>query len=350
MKKIKDELNLMNVFFCILVVFIHIASEPISALRKDSWQFLIMYIPHKLSSFVVYGFIFISAVKLFIKDESKINLIEYYSNRLKKIVFPYLVSVCAYYIYFVSNNYFTFQTVDLLKYIVNGNLVAHFYFIIIIVQFYLLLPIWRLILRKVKPSVVITISFIITVIMNEKLPIIIRYVFNGFNFMYNDRVFTTYLFYWILGMYCGAYYEKFCNLLEKYKSIIISTFITFAFFYIYINYSFVINRQFGQYLSFLQIIYVTIAIFFCYVVFLQMSQKTNMAEKVKLLNNASYDIYLYHVMLIFVTTDILNQFGIYKISERFALKMICVYATIYIYCILNKYFQKLFHLAFKKVK
>ena len=42
MKKIKDEFNLMNVFFCILVVFIHIASEPISALRKDSWQFLIM--------------------------------------------------------------------------------------------------------------------------------------------------------------------------------------------------------------------------------------------------------------------------------------------------------------------
>ena len=81
-----------------------------------------------------------------------------------------------------------------------------------------------------------------------------------------------------------------------------------------------------------------------------MSQKTNMAEKVKLLNNASYDIYLYHVMLIFVTTDLLNQFGIYKISERFALKMICVYSIIYIYCILNKYFQKLFNLAFKKVK
>lgn len=341
MKNIKYELNLMNVFFCILVVFIHIASEAISTLKVDSWQFLIIYIPHKLSSFVVYGFIFISAMKLFIKDINKINLLEYYKNRLKKIVFPYCISVCIYYVYFVLNNYFKFDLIELFKYIINGNLVAHFYFIIIIVQFYLLLPVWKLILKKIKPSIMIIASFIITIIMSEKLPVLIKCLLNESDFIYNDRIFTTYLFYWIFGMYAGTYYNKFCALLRKYKKILIFSFSILAFLYIYINYNFVINGMFAKYLNVLQNIYVTISILFFYSLFLKISQMTNMAEKVKTLNDASYDIYLYHVMAIFIITDLLNKHCIYRVSERFAFKMFLVYAIILIYSFLKNFLKNL---------
>ena len=66
----KQEIDLMNVFLCLLVIFIHIASEAVSSLRNDSWQFFLVYIPHKLSSLAVYGFIFISEKEL-VKNFSK---------------------------------------------------------------------------------------------------------------------------------------------------------------------------------------------------------------------------------------------------------------------------------------
>ena len=177
--------------------------------------------------------------------------------------------------------------------------------------------------------------------MSEKLPILIKCLINESDFIYNDRIFTTYLFYWIFGMYAGTYYNKFCELLRKYKKILTFSFSILAFLYIYINYNFVINGMFAKYLNVLQNIYVTISILFFYSLFLKISQMTNMAEKVKTLNDASYDIYLYHVIAIFIITDLLNKHCIYRVSERFAFKMFLVYAIIFIYSFLKNFLKNL---------
>lgn len=174
----KIEIDLINVVLCTLVVFIHITSEAVQTLRIGTWQHLFVYIPNKLSSFVVYGFIFISAIKLFIKDTEKIKLSEYYKKRIKSIILPYVFAVLIYYIYFISKKYFDFSMLELIKYIGIGDLVAHFYFIIIISQFYLLFPVWKKITKHLNIFIVIGFSLVITLCFTKYLPKVLENKFH----------------------------------------------------------------------------------------------------------------------------------------------------------------------------
>lgn len=67
------ELSYLNLTFCILVALIHILSEPVSSLDRSSLQYFVVMIPHRLSSFVVQGFIFLSGLKLCLGGRCKIN-------------------------------------------------------------------------------------------------------------------------------------------------------------------------------------------------------------------------------------------------------------------------------------
>lgn len=324
-KFMKKEINLVNVVLCMLVVFIHIASEAISTLRVSTWQHLSIYIPHKLSSFVVYGFIFISGIKLFIKDTKKIELLEYYKSRIRKIIIPYILSVCVYYIYFIFKNYFNFSMLEFIKYIITGDLVAHFYFIIIIAQFYLLFPIWKKLIKSCNPLLVVGISFIITIFFTKYLPNVIGDIFNGFNFVYNDRIFTTYLIYWILGVYAGKNYNRFCEILIKNEKKIIISFSCIALVYLIINYSFIINRNFVECLNILQMMYNLIAILFVYLICMKLSKNDKIINIIEPVNRNTYSIYLYHILIIFIINEILNKFNVVGMSQRLIIKFGFVY-------------------------
>ncbi|MBR7033217.1 MAG: hypothetical protein IKI03_06270, partial [Clostridia bacterium] len=63
MKERKTELSVMNVFFSLLVIFIHTSAVPVTTLAKPSWQLVAVFTPWKLASFVVYGFLFIGGIR-----------------------------------------------------------------------------------------------------------------------------------------------------------------------------------------------------------------------------------------------------------------------------------------------
>lgn len=327
----KKELDFMNVFLCLIVVFIHIASESVSNLQNNSWQFLIVYIPHKLSSFVVYGFIFISSVKLFIKDEEKINIPRYYKGRLKKVIIPYLISVCIYYFYFIVKGYFDFSFSNIIKHFLIGDLVAHFYFVIIITQFYLLYPILKSIIKKIKPVIGITISFMITFTFTRYLPLWLNFIFKDIDFIYNDRIFTTYLFYWVLGAYVGLSYKKVLEYLKVNKRKINILYAITAILYLFINYSVVRFNVAASCLDIIQMIYVTIAIVFLYSNSIRLSKNENIYNLIIHINKSTYMIYLYHILIIFITTDLLNEFLIFDIGNRLIIKLFLVYFVLIIY-------------------
>ena len=67
----KNELSSMNIVFCLLVIFIHVSSAPVTGLSKESWQYAVFFVPWRLSAFVVQGFIFLSGLKMFLKEDTK---------------------------------------------------------------------------------------------------------------------------------------------------------------------------------------------------------------------------------------------------------------------------------------
>jgi len=166
---------------------------------------------------------------------------------------------------------------DLLRYIFVGDLVGHFYFIIIIVQFYLLAPVWIWLVKRINGALFISFSLILTIIFYQ--------TFIGF--VYNDRMFTTYLVYWVAGCYAGLHYEKFKEIL-LYNRVFITVFFVG---------SAVLNIVFKT--EIIHVMYCMSAILFFSMVSLNV-------KEIKFVNNldkVSYGIYLSHCLVIFIVDE-----------------------------------------------
>ena len=198
----KPELSHMNIFCAFLVIFIHCASVIIGETTSLDTAFNAVFIPWRFSTFVVPAFIFLSGVKLFLTDK-KIDYVKFYKGRITRVILPYLLWVFIFYIFFVDHHYFEFSWDGLFHAWWRGDLVGHFYFVIIIVQFYILMPLWVYALRRVTPAVGIAFSVLISVVLGYNLSNILYIILPNHVFQFSDVIFTKYLLDWVCGCYVG---------------------------------------------------------------------------------------------------------------------------------------------------
>ncbi len=309
----KNELSFLNIIFCLLVIFIHVSSAPITGLLKESWQYGVIFVPWRLSAFVVQGFIFLSGLKMFLKEDTA-SYKEYCKAKFTKIVLPYFLAVILFYAYFLWRNYFAFSLKDLFGYIVKGDLVSHFYFVVAIVQFYLLKPVWTFMVNKISPKIAILASIIVMFLC--------KYGFSVF--LYNDRLFTTYLAYWVMGCYAGKHYDSLLCHIKKYKKAYITQFVIVAVFEAMVSYTQFVygGMKFLEELHFIYCISAVLATFS----FATVVADGIMSNKIfKKTDNASYYIYLIHPLFIFITDGILAKWGIGDIAAGFVIRCIITY-------------------------
>ena len=330
--KPKNEIIFANVVLCLLVVFIHVSSNAVSSLEKTSIQYLLVMVPWRLSAFVVQGFIFLSSLKIFIKKTPITNYKHYYITRIKTIILPYVLWVCIYYIYFCNHQYFPFRLGHLLKHMALGTLVSPFYFIVIIVQFYALMPLWQWLYRRFNPVPILLVSFFITLLCGQFLPKAIHIVSGGYTFAYNDRFLTTYLLYWSMGAVCGIYYKDFLNLLNRKFKTLLAAFILLVCINIY--FSFQVFTQ-GIYVPSLE----TIHVFYCITAILLTMAMGMLVKPFSILlavNSTSYPIYLAHCFVLFLVNDKLAELGITDIGLSYAIRFFAVYSITIFGCLIFK--------------
>ncbi len=219
------EISALNVFLCMLVIFIHVSSAPVTAYEKSSWQFCVVFLLWRYAGFAVQGFIFLGGLRFFYSKRDGISYRSFYLQRLVKIVVPYIAWSVIYYLCFIYKGYFSFSVRDLALYLLRGNIIAPFYFVITIIQFYALAPLWRFVVRRVNVATALIVSAVITIFLSQYLPSLINAVFRDSGFRYTDRVFTTYLFYWLAGCYAGMYYEQAKNFVKKMRTLIALIFV-----------------------------------------------------------------------------------------------------------------------------
>lgn len=142
MQKRKSEITLFSLLMCVLVIFIHVTSWTLTAMDRTSVKYLLLLFPWRLSAFVVQGFVFLSGVRLFLSAKP-FDYGRFLRGRIRRIVFPYLAWVAIYYACFIAIGWYRFSFRDLAEYVFLGTLCSHFYFVVIILQFYLLMPLWR---------------------------------------------------------------------------------------------------------------------------------------------------------------------------------------------------------------
>lgn len=323
--KPKTEINRLNVLMCLLVILIHALSAPMSAAGTDSPVYPFLFLPWRLSAFVVQGFLLLSAVKLFLKyKNTPFRYGEFLSRRGRAIVIPYLLWCVIYYLYFcLSPDYaMTFSLPELLRYIAAGDLVAHLYFVIIIVQCYLLMPLWRLMVRKVSPLLAIPGALLITLLLGQWLPDMLAVFLPNHPFVYNDRIVTSYLIFWVAGCYIGEYYEEFLSLLDRHKPLLFSLFgIT-----VLLNGGFsCLSAVKGIPMPFLETVHLAYrccAVLGCFAFFAGYQWKEG--KLFRAVNGVSYEIYLSHCLVIFVLDSIMQKSGITGIPAQ-VFRLIAIY-------------------------
>lgn len=332
-QKRKLELSAASVALMLLVIFIHVVSEAVTSFDRASVQYAVVLSFHRLSSFAVQGFIFLSGLKLFLTRRD-FSAGRFYLGRIRRVVLPYIAAFTVFFVYFVLTR--RISRVGYFSELAAGGLVGHFYFVVVICQFYLLMPLWRLIVKKCSPAVALPVALVLMIICGSSMPEIIRSLF-GIEFAYNARLFTTYLFYFVAGAFAGASYDSVKAELYRHRRGIYALSAAAGAVDCLLIWMIYTRRAYPSYAENVHVLYCisAIAALFCLSVTLTEKCGSGRLEKsIVTLDLASYNVYLIHPLFIFITESILYRLVISSISLRFAVKFVLTYALSIGICVL----------------
>lgn len=332
----REEISRLNVLFCLLVIFIHVLSQAVSSLDRMSWQYAPVIMAQRLSFVSVYGFFFLSGVKLTMPRTRHQTLGAYYLGRIKSILLPYLIAAAAYYAFYILIGWYTFDWKFFLGQTALGDLVSPFYFVVTLAQFILLTPVFRALVRRYSPVITLPLALGITWLSAVYLPSILQLFVPELAFPYSDRVFTTYLIYYLAGCYAGANYEDFGSLLERNRTLLIPAALFFTLVngvLTWLNYS---GRRWVPYLEFVHSLYLITAILALYSWSLRRGpfRQTGLGRLLRHIDRASYLIYLYHSLVITIFNILAARLGITRIGTLLILRALVVFPVSIGGCIL----------------
>lgn len=330
------------------MIFIHVVSVPVTEFEKGTAEWTAVFVPWRLSAFVVQGFIFLSGMKMFLNTGRKIEYKKYYLSRFKKIVVPYIFCVCIFYAYFCRHEYFGFSSRGLAVYILSGSLVSHFYFVIVIVQFYFLRPVWQKMLNNVSAGIAVAAATAVTLYALFFQQTVVSYIIKK-DFIFNDRIFTTYIIYWVLGCYAGANYEKFLTAIKNIKPIAME-FFAVAVLEMVLSYIHFSGMKSIGFLELVHVVYCVSAIAFFGAVSLKIGERIMKIKLFAGVDRLSYYIYLIHPLLIIAADDKMNQSGVSSSAIALVLRTVVAYIGSFVLCMIYQQLKskKMFKYFLKK--
>jgi len=304
------QIHYLRIMACLMVILIHISATPVVSLSLNSPTQLFFIFMNHISKPAVPIFIFISGFLLHnIYKNQKIQLITYYKKRLPKLLLPYVLWCTVYYALYAYFGYYPKNLIFFLKGVLQGTFIYHLYFMVIIIQFYFLYPIFQLISKKINESKLLIFSLII------QLSVILVI------FPMKDRLFITYLSYFVLGMWVNTKAESFTRISQSYKTWFLAFTIVGAFSaFLYWN---DLNQMLPFSLLFVSIAYVICSLLAIVALYMSMegfSQRHKCLpvteKKIAKLSGATQFIYFAHPLFIIASDLILTKIGFLSISLR----------------------------------
>ncbi len=364
--RLREELSVCNVLFATLVILIHLLAEPIEQLSKEGISYFIAVGLWRLSSFVVQGYFFLSGTKLFLggppvksaplhtrESDDKFVIFNkfiyhlrpwctFYGGRLRRVVIPYLCIFTIFILYFTTIGEPPPTPSALLYNFITGKLCGHFYYVILICQFYLLMPLWQRLIRKSHPVFLLPAAMLVTIMCKIYLPSLVELI-TGRSFSDNGLIFTSYLFYFIAGAAIGPVYDRFRVFLQEHRKSLLHGFILLGLSN-WILYWLMSRGYF--YLPWLELFHM---LYCLYAIPTSLSLACYFREarflRTKLFvifDKWSYHIYLLHPLVIFVTSSVLHKFNISRQIFRFPILTICTYGSMFLFCLIAERIRKPF--------
>ncbi len=316
---------------CMLgVIGIHIGSYALGNPHANAQLIAVLEI---LTRFCVPAFFFLSAFGLFLSTplSGHFNYAAFIKKRMSAVLIPYLVwsVIYTFYTAYVSRD------IQVIWYFprnfVFGTTAYHLYFLVILLWFYLLMPLWRNLTRFVlkKPLLYMPLLFLLQTAFNY----LSSYHGSLFSFenYWLQYAYTMRLNYWVahyiwiflLGALCAEEYDRCKLLLWRYRlplTLLFSLSVTLmlgSYYYVLYerNYTLLEAIYTIHQLSPMGMLYTATGCLF----FLHLFDSTPLTPTGKtfwhLLGHSSYGMYLSHPLLLFFLHAILNRWGVFYSSK-----------------------------------
>lgn len=329
----KTELSLANVVMCLLVIFIHVSSEPVALLLKDSWEYVTVAAAARLAGFAVPGFIFLSGLKTFLHYGDAMAYPAFYKRRFFAVIVPYIIWFCIYLLYFYLHHEVVMDIGAVVKSFFLGTLVSPFYFVVVIAEFYLLLPLWRRWLQKANPLWALVVAFSLMMV-SKSLPQLVAAIAPALPLPPQNVLFTSFLFFWVGGCLAGKYYESFFSLLRRYSKMMLFSLPVVAGVDVALWLSAADGSIPGFWQNLFRMSYCALAI-----AALLAAAKTYGSRRFftgdffKRLDRSAYQIFLSHSLVIFSVNRLLDHYGVADLGLRYLLRAAAVYTVTVALCV-----------------
>jgi len=329
-----------------MVLFSHCAGHPITHLRTDSWQYAVMILLQRLSYVSVYGFFLLSGVKLTLPRSRPIQWSKWWGSRVKTLLLPYLAANVIYYSFYCWGiRWYTPSLKAFLSYLLHGNLVSPFYFLIVMFQFTLLAPLLKKTAERIHPAVALPAALVISWCSELYLSRLVAMVIPGYYYPWSDRTVTTYLVYYLAGCYIGKSYEGFVSWLKKRSVFITLLFGLTAGTNLFLFYRLKVLGVDSPLVPYAHLLYLSAAILFCFLLAALLDRPLpRLPARVE---QAGFLIYLYHSILITALEWLAGRLSITDVGLLFCIRVPLIYIGTPILCIL---WQELVRLLSTSIK
>ncbi len=331
-QKTYAELDHFNAIACLLVILIHVLSIGITSLDKTSLQLAVIYLPWKLAAYVVPGFLFTGAVKMALGfDDRALTLsgyAKYVWRRIVKIYLPYVAWVGIYYLYFLRIGWVKPGIGVFLRYVFVGDLSSPFYYVVTVMQFYLLMPLWRWMTKRIPWFAAILTACFVTLGMLYSEGILSQF---GISFVWRDRVFPSYLVFWVLGLYVGRYYDTVRDMLKRRVLSVLSLLIPIAVYGI----GMLVQHARGIWLFDGNVIKMfsdcmSICVMLALCILIADHAPKHVTKPLSFIYRASFTVYLSHCLFLQIITSVIGRLGLMDIGVQLLLRAAVCYTAPFI--------------------
>ncbi|OLO39181.1 hypothetical protein BTR23_08990 [Alkalihalophilus pseudofirmus] len=315
-----NEVIILRSIACLSIVFLHSIGFALSGNHIGAWTRGFF---DSIQVLLYYGtpmFIFISELLIAYSYRNKALPKNFLRKRFKLIFLPFLCMALFYTIPH-ANTLENGVTKFLLNAIIGD---FHGYFVLIIFQFYLIHMLFHEHLKRWNPKIVVTVALLINVsylaIFNFTAPLNIpagEYIWNRFYWV----PFFGWVFYFILGYYCGYYFDTFVRRLIQYKWLVLFGPVISSFLLLMIYHSEIISVHSSKRLDLL--LHTPVMCFFLFYVAQHVRKIPTLLHMV---NQYSFGIYLLHMFFLSLIDFVYPKFPIF--SGFFYILFLFVFSTV----------------------
>ncbi len=316
-------LDIYKALAIVMVIIIHVTATPIVTLTSGA-GLDVLIVMNRFSLPSVPMFIFASGLSLFhVYKDRAFDYFQFLRKRLSKILVPYLTWCILYYAYYVYEGIYDFSAQTFLLNVLSGRMMYHLYFVVIIIQFYLVFGLISFVVKRFSGLIILPIGLAINFLALQILPA-----------SYLDRSFMTYMIYFLLGCYFAKNMEMAALLINRFKILLTLGFFAAGGLYAYQFYAGQV-LGIGDYLlpsSYVYIGFCAIAVLVFYR--LSMAIDHGLADPENWLrrgllaiSDGSFYIYLSHPLAIIAAGSISARLGITGVIDQMLVALALIWIT-----------------------